>query len=131
MDEPRTAATAAVREQAVADLERVTSALAAAEERPGQREMAAAVAVSIASRRHLIVQAGTGTGKSAAYLVPAITSAAAKAAARGEPADGVPEGRPIVVVTASKALQDQLATKDLPFIASQDRKSTRLNSSHT
>lgn len=62
--------------------------------------MAEAVARAIATRRHLVVQAGTGTGKSLAYLVPVI---------RG--------GRPVVVATATKALQDQLATKDLPFLA--------------
>jgi ATP-dependent DNA helicase DinG len=69
------------------------------EPRPGQVEMARAVATAITSGRHLIVQAGTGTGKSLAYLVPAIVS-----------------GRRTVVATATKALQDQLATKDLPFL---------------
>ena len=62
--------------------------------------MAALVADAIASKRHLVVQAGTGTGKTLAYLVPAI-----EADAR------------VVVATATKALQDQLATKDLPFLA--------------
>jgi ATP-dependent DNA helicase DinG len=81
-------------------LARVTSELANAEERAGQREMAGLVADAIASKRHLVVQAGTGTGKTLAYLVPAI-----EADAR------------IVVATATKALQDQLATKDLPFLA--------------
>ena len=47
-----------------------------------------------------MVQAGTGTGKSLAYLVPAVLS-----------------GRRVVVATATKALQDQLAGKDLPFLA--------------
>ena len=47
-----------------------------------------------------MVQAGTGTGKSLAYLVPALLS-----------------GRRVVVATATKALQDQLAGKDLPFLA--------------
>ena len=47
-----------------------------------------------------MVRAGTGTGKSLAYLVPAILS-----------------GRRVVVATATKALQDQLAGKDLPFLA--------------
>jgi ATP-dependent DNA helicase DinG len=81
-------------------LVRVTAALDQAEDRPGQRQMADLVASAIASRRHLVVQAGTGTGKTLAYLVPAI-----EADAR------------IVVATATKALQDQLATKDLPFLA--------------
>jgi ATP-dependent DNA helicase DinG len=78
----------------------VTAALPAAEDRPGQREMARLVAAAIADGRHLIVQAGTGTGKTLAYLVPAITSKART-----------------VVATATKALQDQLATNDLPFLA--------------
>ncbi len=62
--------------------------------------MAEAVANAISNRRHLVVQAGTGTGKSLAYLLPVIRA-----------------GRPVVVATATKALQDQLATKDLPFLA--------------
>ena len=77
----------------------VTAALAAAEDRPGQRAMADAVAGALATKRHLVVQAGTGTGKTMAYLVPAI----------------VAHDR-VVVATATKALQDQLATKDLPFL---------------
>jgi ATP-dependent DNA helicase DinG len=83
-----------------AALTRVTSALPEAEERPGQHRMAAAVAAALDGKRHLIVQGGTGTGKSIAYLVPAILS-----------------GRKVVVATATKALQDQLAGKDLPFLA--------------
>jgi hypothetical protein len=60
--------------RAVADaLRRVTDALPGrGEDRPGQVEMAEAVAVAILDRRHLIVQAGTGTGKSLAYLIPAL-----------------------------------------------------------
>ncbi len=81
-------------------LHRVTSALANAEDRAGQQEMAELVTDAIVTKRHLIVQAGTGTGKTLAYLVPSI-----EADAR------------IVVATATKALQDQLATKDLPFLA--------------
>ena len=50
----------------------VTGALPAAEERPGQQEMAVAVAEAIATGKHLVVQAGTGTGKTLGYLVPAI-----------------------------------------------------------
>jgi ATP-dependent DNA helicase DinG len=83
-----------------AALARVTAALANAEDRAGQREMAELVADAIATKRHLVVQAGTGTGKTLAYLVPSI-----EADAR------------IVVATATKALQDQLASKDLPFLA--------------
>lgn len=69
------------------------------EVRDGQREMSEAVEASIASGRHLVVQAGTGTGKTLAYLLPAVRS----------------HGRTIVA-TATKALQDQLAAKDLPFL---------------
>ena len=70
------------------------------EERPGQFEMARAVAEAIDTGRHLVVQAGTGTGKSLAYLVPAVLS-----------------GRKVVVATATKALQDQLAGKDVPALS--------------
>ena len=87
--------------------ERATTALAAVaeelpgggEDRPGQREMAQAVADAITTNTHLIASAGTGTGKSLAYLVPAILS-----------------GKRTVIATATKALQDQLANKDLPFL---------------
>jgi ATP-dependent DNA helicase DinG len=85
-------------------LERVVSRLPAGETRPGQGEMAKAVAQVLASEdppSHLAVTAGTGTGKSLAYLVPAVLS-----------------GRQVVVATATKALQDQLALKDLPLLAS-------------
>jgi ATP-dependent DNA helicase DinG len=81
------------------DLAAVTARLPGAEARPGQQRMAELVATAIAERRHLVVQAGTGTGKTLAYLVPAIES-----------------GTHVVVATATKALQDQLATKDLPFL---------------
>jgi ATP-dependent DNA helicase DinG len=83
-----------------AALLRVTAALPAGEERPGQVEMAEAVAHAVDGERHLVVQAGTGTGKTLAYLVPIILA-----------------GRRCVVATATKALQDQLAGKDLPFLA--------------
>ncbi len=78
----------------------VTSALPGGMHRAGQVDMAAAVQHAIERQRHLVVQAGTGTGKTLAYLVPVIAS-----------------GMRTVVVTATKALQDQLATKDLPFLA--------------
>jgi ATP-dependent DNA helicase DinG len=82
-------------------LARVVRALpGGGEARPGQAAMADAVADAIARRRHLVVQAGTGTGKSLGYLVPAILS-----------------GRKVVVATATRALQDQLAGKDLPFLS--------------
>lgn len=76
-----------------------TSGLSDPEDRPGQREMAFAVMHAINSKQPLIVQAGTGTGKTIAYLVPAILS-----------------GKRVVVSTATKTLQDQLAMHDLPLL---------------
>src|SRR5258708_20269589 len=86
----------------VADaLGKVTAALSGGGElRPGQVEMADRVAAAIEQGRHLIVQAGTGTGKTLAYLVPALLS-----------------GKKVVVSTATKALEEQIFTKDLPLIA--------------
>ncbi|GAB3419429.1 ATP-dependent DNA helicase [Flindersiella endophytica] len=70
-------------------------------ERPGQVAMASAVAQAMESEEHLLVQAGTGTGKSLAYLVPAFLHAL-----RSE--------KPVVVATATLALQAQLVGRDLP-----------------
>ncbi len=70
------------------------------EDRPGQLAMAEAVDRAISQRRHLVAQAGTGTGKTLAYLLPAIRS-----------------GATVVVSTATRALQDQLAGSDLPQIS--------------
>ena len=70
-------------------------------QRPGQVQMAEAVAHAFATGEHLAVQAGTGTGKSLAYLVPAIARA-------------LTEESPVVVSTATIALQRQLVDRDLP-----------------
>ncbi len=70
--------------------------------RPGQAQMAAEIAGSFASGDHLLVQAGTGTGKSLGYLAPALAYLAEN-----------PESR-VVIATATLALQAQLATKDIP-----------------
>src|SRR3979411_840576 len=67
--------------------------------RTGQLEMAEAVESALQDRKHLIVEAGTGTGKTLAYLIPAILS-----------------GRRIVVSTGTKNLQEQLFFKDVPFL---------------
>lgn len=72
--------------------------------RPGQVEMALAVARAIDTEEHLLVQAGTGTGKSLAYLVPAV-----------EHAQRV--GKPAVVATATLALQGQIVDRDMPRLA--------------
>ena len=82
------------------ELDRVVTEIpSGGERREGQRQMADAVTEAISNKRHLVVQAGTGTGKTLAYLIPAIVS-----------------GKKTIVATATKALQDQLATKDLPFL---------------
>ena len=72
--------------------------------RPGQEQMAHAVARAIEKEEHLLVQAGTGTGKSLAYLVPALQHA-------------MSADRPVVVATATLALQAQIVDRDLPRLA--------------
>ena len=69
------------------------------EYRPGQLEMAKAVERALTERRHLIVEAGTGTGKTLAYLLPALRT-----------------GQRVIVSTGTKALQDQLFFRDIPFL---------------
>jgi ATP-dependent DNA helicase DinG len=69
------------------------------EYRAGQVDMAEGVESALAEKRHLIVEAGTGTGKTLAYLVPALLS-----------------GKRIVVSTGTKNLQEQLFFKDVPFL---------------
>jgi ATP-dependent DNA helicase DinG len=71
------------------------------EYRPGQLEMAKAVEKALAERRHLIVEAGTGTGKTLAYLLPALRT-----------------GQRVIISTGTKALQDQLYFRDVPFLES-------------
>ena len=72
--------------------------------RPGQVAMTEAVAAALESERHLAVQAGTGTGKSLAYLVPAV--------AHAQETDST-----VIVSTATIALQRQLVDRDLPRLA--------------
>ena len=84
-------------------LARAVTALGGAQ-RPGQVQMAEAVARAFGTGEHLAVQAGTGTGKSLAYLVPAIARA-------------VNDQSPVVVSTATIALQRQLVDRDLPRLA--------------
>src|SRR5213082_4033065 len=73
------------------------------EYRPGQVQMAEAVLRAFEQRRHLIVEAGTGTGKTLAYLVPAIAAACGS-------------GARVVISTGTKTLQEQLMKKDIPFL---------------
>src|SRR4026209_1080683 len=75
------------------------------EYRPGQIQMAEAVMRAFEERHHLIVEAGTGTGKTLAYLVPAVASALAG------------NGR-VIISTGTKNLQEQLMEKDIPFLQS-------------
>src|SRR5712664_2080500 len=73
------------------------------EHRPGQIQMAEAVVRAFEQKRHLIVEAGTGTGKTLAYLVPAIAAACGS-------------GARVVISTGTKNLQEQLMDKDIPFL---------------
>ena len=69
------------------------------EERPAQIEMATLVARALTEQKHAVIEAGTGTGKSLAYLVPIVRS-----------------GKVAIISTANKALQEQLFYKDIPFV---------------
>ena len=80
----------------------LSRALPGYEARPDQLRMAQAVADALSRRRYLIAEAGTGTGKTLAYLVPALLS-----------------GRRIVVSTATKTLQEQIWFRDLPLLRDQ------------
>ena len=82
-------------------LESIVARLPDGERRDGQIEMCEAVAHAFESGEHLVVEAGTGVGKSLAYLVAAVLW-----------------GRRVVVATARKPLQDQLIDKDIPLVAS-------------
>ncbi|WP_437187891.1 ATP-dependent DNA helicase [Planctomicrobium sp. SH668] len=81
------------------------------ESRPEQVEMAAAVAEAISSRSHLVVEAGTGVGKSFAYLVPCILAAAERQQSENKT-------RRIVISTHTISLQEQLISRDIPFLNS-------------
>lgn len=88
---------------------RIAQRLGSYESRPQQLAMAEAVARAIEQDRHLVVEAGTGTGKSFAYLVPAILAATA-----GQ-GTNAPRKR-IVVATHTISLQEQLMARDIPFL---------------
>ena len=79
---------------------RLAATLPGFEARAGQAALADAVAEALEAEEHLLAEAGTGTGKSLAYLLPALAS-----------------GKRVVVATATKALQEQLLTRDLPAAA--------------
>src|SRR5580692_3904661 len=71
------------------------------EYRPGQLQMAKAIEQALSEHRHLIVEAGTGTGETLAYLLPALRT-----------------GQRVIISTGTKALQDQLYFRDIPFLES-------------
>ena len=75
------------------------------EARKGQYEMARAVEAALTDKRHLVVEAGTGTGKTLAYLVPALRFARER-------------GQRVILSTGTKNLQEQLYFKDVPFLES-------------
>ncbi|MEZ4659275.1 MAG: hypothetical protein R2911_17060 [Caldilineaceae bacterium] len=77
----------------------LAQALEGYEMRPSQLEMAQAIKRTLQAERHALIEAPTGTGKSIAYLIPAILS-----------------GKTVVVATANKSLQSQLFQKDIPFL---------------
>lgn len=81
-------------------LEHAVAAMGGAR-RDGQTEMTRNVAMALRRKRHLLVQAGTGTGKSLAYLVPAVVHA-------------LESDRPVLISTATLALQAQIMGRDLP-----------------
>jgi ATP-dependent DNA helicase DinG len=88
-------------DRALALLDLITGELpGGGESREGQRQMVRSVAAAFTRRQHTVIEAGTGVGKSLAYLVPAVMT-----------------GQRVVIATATKNLQDQLATKDAPTVA--------------
>lgn len=80
----------------------LSGALEGYEHRPPQLEMARAVAHALSDNRFLLAEAGTGTGKTLAYLVPAVLS-----------------GKRVVISTATRTLQEQIFLKDLPLLRDQ------------
>ena len=104
---------------------RIAQRLNRYESRPQQLAMAEAVAAAIAQRRHLVVEAGTGVGKSFAYLVPAILHATRTQQTPGDAPPvtsdqnqegGKPRPRRVIVSTHTISLQEQLMQKDLPLL---------------
>ncbi len=77
----------------------LSAALQGYEHRPAQLELASAVEAALSRKTHLLAEAGTGTGKTLAYLVPAVLS-----------------GKRVIVSTATRTLQEQVFTKDIPLL---------------
>ncbi len=100
----------------------VAKRIPAYEHRPQQMEMATAVADALRDQKHLIVEAGTGVGKSYAYLVPAILHATSTENRMSEPSDENGDDdkedriRRVVISTHTISLQEQLMGKDIPLL---------------
>src|SRR5437868_6607783 len=100
---------------------RIAARLPNYEERPQQLEMAAAVSKALGQGHHLVVEAGTGVGKSFAYLVPAILHATedqAEGRNEDDPNDKRKPRRRVILSTHTISLQEQLIFKDLPLLNS-------------
>jgi ATP-dependent DNA helicase DinG len=101
---------------------RVAARLNRYECRPEQLAMAEAVAEAIAGKRHLLVEAGTGVGKSFAYLVPAILAATENQQSENQRQEDADDGdapggaRRVIVSTHTISLQEQIMQKDLPLL---------------
>ncbi|NIP86857.1 MAG: helicase, partial [Planctomycetales bacterium] len=88
------------------------------EQRAEQMRMAESVAGALADKQHLVVEAGTGVGKSFAYLVPVILAVTADESADAGPRPPRDRPRRVVISTHTISLQEQLLTKDLPLLNS-------------
>jgi ATP-dependent DNA helicase DinG len=97
---------------------RIAKRLANYEHRDEQLKMADAVADAIQQKHHLVVEAGTGVGKSFAYLVPAILATAAKAKEAKDKGDKETAPPRVIISTHTISLQEQLLTKDIPLLRS-------------
>ncbi|RPI85391.1 MAG: helicase, partial [Planctomycetaceae bacterium] len=95
---------------------RISQKLKQYEHRHEQLAMAEAVAQAIDRRTHLIAEAGTGTGKSFAYLVPAILAATARQRDESKEPGEKPDRTRVVISTHTISLQEQLIGKDIPFL---------------
>ena len=83
------------------------------DERPGQVQMAEAIRDAFAAEDHLLVQAGTGTGKSLGYLVPSLLL-----------------GKRVIIATATLNLQHQLVERDIPALKEAAREVLHTNPAH-
>ena len=97
---------------------RIAARLDRYEHRQQQLDMAAAVSDALTNSKHLIVEAGTGVGKSFAYLVPAILAATEPDNQLVLTADGEKRNRRVIISTHTISLQEQLLNKDIPLLNS-------------